>query len=336
MTFEEVVKLYLKTPTKKFGNKKSPAAHSTLTWMCSKTPEGLRDPETRKVYKYSKYLLDKNPRRKIIWDDTSGMFKGRDMKSINSADVTKMEILLRCDKGLSEAGINNYLRYLRALCYFAKKRLAIKFEDFPDFELGTEEERVEWLEPEEALKLIRWLDPLRADMVRFALATGLRNANVTLMKWEYWNPKTRDIIIPKKEMKNGSSHHLIVTKSAKEVLQNRLKVRERLLKDHPSLAGKLDYVFVQTCQRSLGKPFFRTSVCNKTWKRAVSLAGLPSWVRFHSLRHTFASWHIMAGTTGKELMEVGGWKTESAVGRYTHQNEPHKKKVASRLDGVLA
>ena len=332
MTFEEVVKLYLKTPTKKFGNKKSPAAHSTLTWMCSKTPEGLRDPETRKVYKYSKYLLDKNPRRKIIWDDTSGMFKGRDMKSINSADVTKMEILLRCDKGLSEAGINNYLRYLRALCYFAKKRLAIKFEDFPDFELGTEEERVEWLEPEEALKLIRWLDPLRADMVRFALATGLRNANVTLMKWEYWNPKTRDIIIPKKEMKNGSSHHLIVTKSAKEVLQNRLKVRERLLKDHPSLAGKLDYVFVQTCQRSLGKPFFRTSVCNKTWKRAVSLAGLPSWVRFHSLRHTFASWLADADVHADVRQKLTGHQSAGVHGRYSHHDEALDRAVAQLPD----
>jgi hypothetical protein len=34
-------------------------------------------------------------------------------------------------------------------------------------------------------------------------------------------------------------------------------------------------------------------------------------------------------------MEVGGWKSPRAVERYTHQNEEHKKKVASRLDGVL-
>jgi integrase len=119
------------------------------------------------------------------------------------------------------------------------------------------------------------------------------------------------------------------------VLDSRLRFREQLLKRHPHLSGKLDYVFVQDGQKSLGKPFYRTSVTNKTWKRAVRLAGLPSWVRFHSLRHTFASWHVMAGTTQTELMEVGGWKTASAVGRYMHQNEMHKKKVASRLDGVL-
>ncbi len=39
----------------------------------------------------------------------------------------------------------------------------------------------------------------------------------------------------------------------------------------------------------------------------------------------------MAGTTEQELIKVGGWKTASAVGRYTHHNEEHKKKVASRF-----
>ena len=99
--------------------------------------------------------------------------------------------------------------------------------------------------------------------------------------------------------------------------------------------GKLEYVFVQDSTKSLGKPFYRTSVTNKTWKRAVRLADLPSWVRFHSLRHTFASWHVLAGTTEQELMVVGGWKSPRAVERYMHQNEPHKQMVASRLDGVL-
>ena len=336
MTFEEAVKLYLRTPTKKYGNKKSQPAYRTLTWMSSKVPKALRDPDSKKLMQYSKRLHDFNPRRKIVWDETSAMFAGRDMKSINSLDVTTMETSLRYDKGLSASGINNYLRYLRALCWFAKDRLAVKFEDFPTFELGTEEKRKEWLEPQDALKLIRWLDPLRADMVRFALATGLRNSNVRLLKWSHWSPASGDIIIPATETKNGESHHLIVTKSAKDVLQNRMQVRDRLIREHPCLDGKLEYVFVQDSTKSLGKPFYRTSVTNKTWKRAVRLAGLPSWVRFHSLRHTFASWHVMAGTTEQELMVVGGWKTASAVGRYTHQNEEHKKKVASRLDGVFA
>ena len=335
MTFEEAVKLYLQAPTKRFGNEKSPAAHSTLLWMASRYPKGLRNPDTKKLTQYSKYMHDKNPRWKVVWDETSGMFAGRDMHSIISLDVTRMENVLRTQKGLSPAGINNYLRYLKALCRYSKSKLSVKFEDFPEFELGAEESRVEWLEPEDARKLIQWLDPLRADMVRFALATGLRNANVTLLKWAWWHPESGDIIIPKTEIKNGCSLHLIVTKGAKAVLDSRLRFREQLLKRHPHLSGKLDYVFVQDGQKSLGKPFYRTSVCNKTWKRAVRLAGLPPWVRFHSLRHTFATWHVSAGTTTKELMSVGGWKSPNSVNRYMHQNEMHKKKVASRLDGVL-
>ena len=61
MTFEEAVKLYLQAPTKRFGNEKSPAAHSTLLWMAARYPKGLRNPDTRKLNQYSKYLHDKNP-----------------------------------------------------------------------------------------------------------------------------------------------------------------------------------------------------------------------------------------------------------------------------------
>jgi len=42
----------------------------------------------------------------------------------------------------------------------------------------------------------------------------------------------------------------------------------------------------------------------------------------------------MVVTTEQELMKVGGWKTASAVGGYTHYNEEHKKKVASRFNRV--
>ena len=199
-----------------------------------------------------------------MWDETSGMFAGRDMHSIISLDVTRMENVLRRQKGLGPAGINNYLRYLKAVCRYSKSKPSVKFEDFPEFEIGTEEERKEWLEPKDARKLIQWLDPLRADMVGFALATGHRNANVRLLKWEWWHPQSGDLIIPKTETKNGCSLQLIVTKGAKDRLDNRLRVREQLLKRHPHLSGKLDYVFVRDGQKFLGKPFYRTSVCNKT------------------------------------------------------------------------
>ena len=58
-----------------------------------------------------------------------------------------------------------------------------------------------------------------------------------------------------------------------------------------------------------GKPFSKDAVGNKTWRKAVDLAGLPAGTTFHTLRHSFATWHLQAGTDARELMDIGGWKS---------------------------
>lgn len=44
---------------------------------------------------------------------------------------------------------------------------------------------------------------------------------------------------------------------------------------------------------------------------------------WHTLRHTFASWKIMAGTPLKVLMELGGWKDVQSVMIYAHLAPEH-------------
>lgn len=48
------------------------------------------------------------------------------------------------------------------------------------------------------------------------------------------------------------------------------------------------------------------------WKRALKRAGITDF-RFHNLRHTWASWHVMSGTSLQELIELGGWKSFEMV-----------------------
>jgi hypothetical protein len=46
-------------------------------------------------------------------------------------------------------------------------------------------------------------------------------------------------------------------------------------------------------------------------------AGLPA-LRWHDLRHTWATWHAQAGTPAIVLQALGGWKDARMVRTYTH------------------
>jgi len=57
--------------------------------------------------------------------------------------------------------------------------------------------------------------------------------------------------------------------------------------------------------------------------------------RFHDLRHTWASWHVMNGTSLQELMELGGWKSYEMVLRYAHLAPEHLSDAAARIERGL-
>jgi integrase len=56
------------------------------------------------------------------------------------------------------------------------------------------------------------------------------------------------------------------------------------------------------------------------WRKAAQDAGRP-WVRFHDLRHEWASRYVEAGGDLVSLMEVGGWSQLSLVQRYARASQ---------------
>lgn len=61
-------------------------------------------------------------------------------------------------------------------------------------------------------------------------------------------------------------------------------------------------------------------------------AGLEGF-RWHDLRHTWASWHVQAGTPLAVLKELGGWSTLDMVMRYAHLAPEHLAEHAERIAG---
>jgi integrase len=134
-----------------------------------------------------------------------------------------------------------------------------------------------------------------AQMVAFAVATGLRRGNITGLTWD----RIEDgfAYIPGSQAKGKRGIPVPLNRDAMKVLKERAGIHET-------------YVF-----SFRGKPI--TQVATKAWRAACKAAGLDG-LRFHDLRHTWASWQAQAGTPMYAIREMGGWTTDAMVKRYAH------------------
>ena len=80
-----------------------------------------------------------------------------------------------------------------------------------------------------------------------------------------------------------------------------------------------------------GKPV--NQVNTKAWKAALTRAGIADF-RWHDLRHTWASWHVQAGTPLHVLQELGGWECVEMVRKYAHLSSEHLTQYVDRLSGL--
>lgn len=214
----------------------------------------------------------------------------------------------------SSATANRYLALIRAIL----RKACLEWEwieRVPKVKMYPEpKRRVRWLTPEQARALLEVLPQHQREMTLFALATGLRQSNVTGLCWPQVHLKRRTAWIAADEAKGGEDIHVSLCDLALEVLQ-----RQR--GKHP------ERVFTYE-----GKPV--RYVNTKAWRNALNRAGITDF-RWHDLRHTWASWLIQNGTPLYDLQEMGGWKSAAMVRRYAHLAPAHMSRHAAVVDGLL-
>ena len=353
ISFKEVADMYLENPTEKLGRVKNPNAYSTLEWMYEKRPAMILIEGRKKPVPYGR----KNKEHSHIVvsvDETSGRFADFAMQDIGNIDIELMKKDLRNSKGLSNCGINTYLVYLRAVCNYAQESLDVDFVKFPRIKTLPTKGREYYLTPEVAKGWIKFLDPLRADMVKFGLATGQRKANIVGLKWSCISKDLTRMFVHADDSKNGHSLTIQLNRMAVDVLEKRLEDRRLLLEKYPKI-GDIEYVFVQDDIQHLGKPMAATSVTGEMWKRSIRMYNnnmiyrakrdhravdraklIPEGLLvFHTLRHSFATWLNEAGTDLDDIALAGGWKSLDACRRYVKKSEDRKKEVSSRIENLF-
>lgn len=230
-------------------------------------------------------------------------------------DVTPDVVAAIRDEELTRvtpATVNRKLAFIRAVINAAHREW-LWLEQAPKFRLVPGEvERRRFLKADEVERLVRALPRPYADMALFAVATGLRRGNVLPLKWEHVNMGSRVVILPHEVMKNGRPFSCPLNETAMSVL------RKWVGKHSP-------YVFSKWKLKD---------VPSNMWAKALATAGLED-VRWHDLRHTWASLMRQAGVGLDDLQELGGWESRQMVQRYAHLDVDHLAPKAKALDGVL-
>lgn len=187
--------------------------------------------------------------------------------------------------------------------------------------------RVRWLLPHEAQRLIEVCNEPLKSVVEFALATGLRRSNIINLEWNQVDMARSVAWVSAENSKTGKAIGIALNKTACRIL-------ERQKGKHPC------WVFVHTKPKPKPNGEMTPSVRkmrvddNNAWRVALTRAGIEEF-RFHDLRHTWASWLVQAGVPLFVLQEMGGWESIEMVKRYAHLSPTHLAEYACRLDGIL-
>jgi integrase len=220
------------------------------------------------------------------------------------------------------ATVNRFLAQLSAVLHFAHRRRWLAA--MPIIELADEPAQAfHVLTPDEESTLLDELPAHLAAMARFSLATGLRESNVRLLEWSRVDLQRAVAWVLPEQAKGKRAIPVPLSPAALAVLARQRGINARWVFPAPRWLKK---------KRPEDKPQLvldapTGKVCNHAWRKACIRAGVPT-LRFHDLRHTWATRHTLNATPSRVLQDLGGWASAQMLERYTHMAVPYTAKWA--------
>ena len=171
---------------------------------------------------------------------------------------------------------------------------------------------------DDALKIAKGVAELRngllANIIHFAIATGMRRGEILSLMWSNVNEHTAHLPLTK----NGKSRTVPLSPSALRVLsQRKLHSRQERTKGTQACNGE-DRVFPMS-----------PNAVRLAWERLKRRVGIKD-LRFHDLRHEAISRFFEMGLSVPEVSLISGHKDTRMLFRYTHlKPEDVAEKLAS-------
>ncbi|MCG5531420.1 site-specific integrase [Halorhodospira halochloris] len=238
-------------------------------------------------------------------------------------DITPQPIIdwarNRKKNGASPSTINIYLVYLQSVLDYAQRAWGYEFDSkaLPDARHTCRKSRIACSSQkrdrrptdEELRLLLEWFDQRRdkakgqkmatphGDIIRFALASGRRQSEITRLRWDDLDEAKGTILVRDMKDPRGSKGNHERAALTQEAL--------RIIKRQPSQGGS-EFIF----------PGDSKNVGN-TFNRACKMLGIED-LRFHDLRHEATSRLFEAGYQIHEVAAFTLHKSWGTLQRYTH------------------
>jgi integrase len=248
--------------------------------------------------------------RKLLW--LQQFLRGRILVEITRDEITAIGEFKKRES--SGATANRYLALIRSILLKACNEWEW-IDKAPKVKMYKElKRRVRWITPDQVRKLLDELPYHQQEVTVFALATGLRQANVLQLTWQQVDLARSTAWIFGDQAKGKEDIHVSLSQLAVDLLNRQI-------------GNHQERVFTYK-----GKPIGQINT--KAWRNALMRAGIVNF-RWHDLRHTWASWLVQNGTPLYNLQEMGGWKSGEMVRRYAHLAPAQMSKHAEVVGKLL-
>lgn len=177
-------------------------------------------------------------------------------------------------------------------------------------------------------------DKLWYDFFYTELTTGLRRGEICGLKWEDFNGQNRTLEV-RRSVANKKGEGLNIGETKTETGTRTIilppSTSELLKKRKENAVG--EWIFPNFCEPE--KPIAPYSAYGRL-KALLKQAGLPS-IRFHDLRHTFATHALAGGVDAKTLSGILGHTNASfTLDTYTHVTKDMRRSAADIIGNMMA
>lgn len=220
-------------------------------------------------------------------------------------------------KKRTSATVNRYMAALSSCMTYACKRLRW-IDENPCFNLMKLKEskgRDRILSEEEASRLITACressNPYLFCIVLMAITTGMRQGEILQLRWEQIDFKNQLAHI--RETKNGRPRSVPLVDEVVAELKHLHDIKhphKPLVFASKTVFGKIDI--------------------KKPWQSALQRAGISN-LRFHDIRHSFATLAASQGASNLELSTAMGHRTLQMLQRYTHLEANSVRKFSDEI-----